>query len=442
MNLYDTEYDVIVVGGGPSGTGAAISSARNGAKTLLIERCGFLGGMATSAQVPAFCPYSDGEKAVIRGIGLEILEAMKAEGIPNSYRRIKKETDSIDWVPIDPEVLKRVLDNAVISSGSWLLLHTYVVDTIMDSTGNVRKLAVENKEGRHEIACKRLIDCTGDADLVARAGGECEYGDEQNLVQGVTLCFRLANVDYDKLKEYFLEDPEAGNLNLASKRARENGEFPLHEKRAAGFTMQYPGMVGLNFGHIYEVNPLKAEDLTRAEVESRKMLPELLKFLRKYVPGLEEAVIASSGPSIGVRETRRIVGEYRMTRTDYFDRALFEDTIARYSYPIDIHASSAKEYEAEKKSEFHTTAYDSGESYGIPYRALLPKGLKNVLVAGRTLSADRSMHGSFRVMPCCFATGQAAGAAAAISVLDGVELRKLDIRKLQKLLLEQGAYLG
>lgn len=441
MSIYDRQYDVVVAGGGPSGVAAAIAAARNNASVLLIERYGFLGGMATNASVPVFCPYSDGEKAVIRGIGLEILEAMQEQSWEEPVIEEDNGLHQLDWVAIDPEILKRILDEKVLESGSQLLFHTFV-EGVKTEAGKITGINVVNKEGRFTIQANVFIDCTGDADLVAKAGGEFEYGDENGLVQGVTLCFRLANVDSEKYLKYRGEVQETGNLSVAVNKARARGDFPFPEKDVATFKLQHSNIAGLNFGHVFEINPLKAEDLTRAELEARKKLPDFIRFLNKYVPGLENAVLASSGPFIGLRESRRIVGEYRLSRKDYTSRALFEDTIARYAYPIDIHASNTEGVIiGNGKNDFYTSRYQIGESYGIPYRALLPKGLENILVAGRTLSADRAMHGSFRVMPCCFATGQAAGTAAAICCEEEKTLRNIPIGKLQEVLIKQGAYL-
>jgi hypothetical protein len=444
MSIYSELYDVLVAGGGPSGVGAAVAAARNGAKVLLIEKYGFLGGMATAASVPAFCPYTDGEKVIIKGIGLEVLEAMKKESKFDSPVKDKKELIKrmYDWVPIDAEVLKRVLDNMVIDSGCKVIFHTSVSDVIYEND-TVKAIMVENKEGKNIIDCKTIIDCTGDADIVVKAGGQYEYGDENDLVQAVTLCYRISNINMEALVRYFKESGDTGNLTKAVERARKNGDFNFNEKHVAGFSIQNEGVAGLNFGHVYEINPLKAEDLTRAEIESRRNIPAMLDFLRKYVPGLENAVLTSSGPMVGIRETRRIIGEYRLTVKDYFNRTEYEDTIARYAYPIDVHASTPRDVVFhDKDDEYITSKYKPGESYSIPYRALLPKGLKNVIVAGRPLSADRAMHGSFRVMPACFATGQAAGTAAAICSTENIELRQINIGKLQKLLKEQGAFLG
>ncbi|MBK1809845.1 FAD-dependent oxidoreductase [Clostridium sp. YIM B02505] len=444
MSIYSEKYDVIVAGGGPSGVGAAVAAARNGAKVLLIEKYGFLGGMATAAAVPAFCPYTDGEKVIIKGIGLEVLEAMKKESNYDSPIKDKKELIKrmYDWIPIDTEALKRVLDNIVLDSGTNILFHTVATDVVSED-GNIKAIVVENKEGKNEIRCKYIIDCTGDADIVVKAGGEHEYGDEEGLVQAVTLCYRISNINMERLIEYFKTSGDTGNLTKAVERARLNNEFNFKEKHVAGFSIQNDGVAGLNFGHVYEVNPLKAEDMTRAEVESRRNIPAMIDFLRKYVPGLENAVLVSSGPMVGVRETRRIIGDYRLTARDYFDRVEYEDSIARYAYPIDVHPSKTRDViYKDENDQYVTSRYKPGESYTIPYRTLLPKGLKNIIVAGRPISADRAMHGSFRVMPACFATGEAAGTAVAICSKEGIELRDIEIKKLQEQLKKQGAYLG
>ncbi len=441
MSIYEEAYDVIVAGGGPSGVAAAIAASRNGSKVLIIERYGFFGGMATNALVPILCPYSDGEKAIIGGIGLEILESMKKEAWENPYVEENNGIPGLDWVPIDPEVLKRILDEKILESGCHILLHSYVSDVLVED-GLVKGVYVINKSGTHLIQGKLFIDCTGDADLVALSGGSFEYGDETASVQGVTLCFRLANVKGEKFLAYKKEHHENGNLDVAIQRARANNDFPFNESHVATFTLQHSDVAGLNFGHVYEIDTLNAEDLTKAEIGSRQLVPKLIRFLRKYVPGLEDSILVSSGPSIGIRESRRIIGEYRLTKQDYLNRADFEDTIARYAYPIDIHASKPREIKYERElDEFFSLRYQPGESYGVPFRALLPKKLMNVIVAGRTLSADRAMHGSFRVMPACFATGEAAGIAAALCCKEDQLPRDINITQVQHLIQAQGGFI-
>ena len=433
-------YDVVVAGGGPAGTAAAIAAARNGAKTLLIEQYGFLGGTPVNALVPVFCPFSDKERAIIRGIGLEILEEMKSESWINPEPEENNGITALDWVVIDPEVLKRVLDKIVLESGVELWLHSLVTE-VECNDGRVERIVVCGKGGKTCVEADVFIDCTGDADLAALAGAGFEYGDNEGRVQGMTLCFRLAGVDGQRFLNYKKEVNEDGNLHVAVHRAKENGDFPSGEANVATFALQNLDMAGVNFGHSFEKSPLDTTHLTQAEVESRKRLSELVQFFRNYVPGMEHCYIAASGPAIGVRETRRIEGEYRLTREDYMQRRQFEDAVVRYAYPIDVHACRGTVKGKDDQDDYIMTAYAPGESYTIPYRALLPKALSNVIVAGRALSSDRAANGSARVAPACFAMGQAAGTAAAICVLEKREVKKIDIQNLRALLEAQGVCL-
>lgn len=441
MSIYDKAYDVIVLGGGPAGVAAAAAASTNGADVLLIERYGFLGGMLTSASLPVFSLFSDGEKPIIRGIGLDILKKMEAQSWKNPFIEKGNGLHGLDWVAVDPEVLKRVLDQTVLESGCKILFHTNAIQVNTDEDC-IRTVLIYNKEGIRAVSSRYFIDCTGDADIVSMAGGEIEYGDGNGQVQGVTLCFRVTNVDGTKFLEYKKEVGETGNLTHAVARAKENGDFPFDETQVATFALQDSNTAGLNFGHVFGINPLKAEDLTKAEIEGRETIPAMLKFLRKYVPGLGNAVLTLSGPVIGIRESRRIVGEYRLTVQDYYNRQNFDDNIARCSYPIDIHpASPCDKINTKLEYDYKVSKYKPGESYGIPYRSLVPVRLKNIIAAGRTISTDRAVNGSCRVTPACFATGQAAGTAAALCSRDGRDFRSVDIDALQKLLTAQNAYL-
>lgn len=433
-------YDVVVVGGGPAGVAAAIASARNGADTVLIEKDGYLGGMACGASIPAFCTYTNGVETVIRGIGLEILEEMKKYSWKSPFYDDKPDRiEGLDWVPVDTEVLKRVLDELVLSSGCKLMLHTTLVSCHQENN-QVTKLFVCNKSGLMEILGDVFIDCTGDGDLAAMAGCSMEYGDENGQVQGGTLCFKVANFDTEKFMDYARQVGENGNLEQAVQRAKADGKFPSGEIKVAGMTLPSLGMASFNFGHVFGWNPVDGVSMTEAEVQARKKLPELLEFIRSYVPGAERAVLAFSGPNIGIRESRRLYGRYRLTIEDYEQRADFADSIAYYAYPVDIHASCASDV-ADKEKTYQATRYRPGEVYGIPYRCLLPLEMENLLVAGRSVSCDRAMQASLRVMPACFAMGQAAGTAAAMAVSLRLKATELDADHLRTALAEQGVYL-
>lgn len=427
------EVDVLVAGGGPAGVAAAISAARSGARTLLIEQRGFLGGMGTVALVPAFCPYSDGEKAIIRGIGLELLERMKLQCEPAFQERFGAE---LDWVPIDPEVLKRVYDEAVTESGAEVLLHTIASQTVMDEGGRrVEGIVVVNKSGRSVIKAKTVIDTTGDADLAALAGAPFHKGGEAGELQAATMCYLLAHVDRPRFEQYLIESGDTEQIHHAVQKAQSEGNLPQGRDSVSGLAWIADYLVGVNFGHVFGIDGSRAEDLTRGALEGRQLVKRQLDFFRAYVPGFEQAHLVSTGEQIGIRETRRIVGDYVLTQEDFMNTTSFTDDIARNAYFIDIHM-------ARSSGAMHIHHLPPGQSHGVPYRCMLPLGLDNLWVAGRAASSDRVVQGSLRVMPNCFAMGQAAGLAAAMASGEDSQSRKVDIAELQRELIRQGAWLG
>lgn len=425
--------DVLVVGGGPAGIAAALAAARNGASTLLVEQRGYLGGMGTAALVPAFCPYTDHEKPVVRGIGLELLERMKRSCGPEFTAEYGEQ---LDWVPIDAEVLKRVYEQTIIESGAEVLYHTFVPQVIKG--GDLRTIdgvVIVNKTGRSYIKCKYIIDTTGDADIAALAGADFQQGGEQGELQPGTMCYVLTDVNRARFKEYLQESGDTGQITALVQQAQAAGDLPPGRKEVSGFSWVSDTRVGVNFGHIFGIDGTKAEDLTRGAIEGRKGIQVQVEFLRRYVPGFEKAHLAASGEQIGIRESRRIIGDYVLVQEDFLNMTSFADDIARNSYFIDIHLTTSKD-------AMEIKHLPSGRSHGVPYRALLPKGLKNVWVAGRAASSDRVVQGSLRVMPNCFAMGQAAGTAAYLASKLSLDSRAVPVERLQKLLIAQGAWLG
>ncbi|WP_309119706.1 FAD-dependent oxidoreductase [Paenibacillus sp.] len=425
--------DVVVVGGGASGVAAAIAAARNGAKTLLLEQRGYLGGMGTSALVPAFCPFTDGEKPVVRGIGLDLMERMKAAA-GDEYLRMHR--DRLDWVPIDVEILKRVYDDAVLESGAELLFHSFVDQALLADDGrSIAGLVVGNKSGRSVVQAKLYIDATGDADLAALSGVPFHIGGESGELQPGTMCYLVCNVDKARYDRFLAETGQGNQMPDTVQEAQRNGDLPEGRKRISGLAWLSNSVAGFNFGHVFGIDGTKAEDLTRAAVEGRRLIEVQMRFLRKYVPGFENAHLVHSGDQIGIRETRRIVGDYTLVVDDFLSMRTFEDDIARNSYFIDIHLANAQSAMAIKH-------LPKGESHGVPYRCMLPQGKSNLIVAGRSVSSDRPVQGSLRVMPNCFAMGQAAGTAAAMAAAEGRDFRGVEVKRLQRLLAEQGAWLG
>lgn len=427
-------YDVVVAGGGPAGVVAAVSAARNGAKVLLIEQTGGLGGMGTSGLVPCFCPYSNSDEPLIRGIGYEILERLrKKEGVGD--RR-----NTIHWVTIDAEKLKCVYDEMV--AKCKVLLFTFVSDVIRCGD-RIKAVVIENKSGRQAVLGKVFVDCTGDADLAFKSKVRFEKGGSSGELQGVTLCFVLAGVNTAAFRKWF-----KGNRHMTDFLHAAEAKGELKAFRGADYVMSsahviYPGVLGLNFGHIYGIDGTNAEDITRAMIKGRALAHEFLRYARARITGFKQAEIVTTGTLPGVRETRRIEGEYRLTVEDFKAARHFEDDIAVYAYPVDVHsAAKSSKDRAKTLKALETLVLPSGKSYGIPYRCLLPKGVGNLIVAGRSISADRMMQGSIRVMPSCFAMGQAAGTAAAMAVKENIFPKQINIKRLQKRLSAQGAKIG
>ena len=430
--------DVLVVGGGPAGCAAAIAAAREGANTLLIERYGFLGGMGTAGLVPAFCPFTDKQKPILKGIALSILEEMKS-AMPHLPR------DLYDWVPIDPEALKVAYEQRVMNAGATILFLTHCVDAICDENGVVQSVVVHNKSGLQRIEPRVVIDCSGDADVAVAAGAAYEKGDpDTGELQPCTMCFVLAGIDNTRLQAWLWAN-NAENLLLkpAIAAAKAAGDLQIAEE-GANLAYQSPTTIGLNFSHVFDVDATDAAQLSKAHVTGRKLVRHLVEFIRKYCPGCEHAFLVNSGVQIGVRETRRVVGDYVLTLDDYLARRSFDDEIARNAYYIDIHLSQ-KQWDAvaggKNVEEERTHQYQPGESHGVPYRCLVPKDLRNVLVAGRCISTDRAVQGSTRVMPMCLAMGEAAGCAAALALHCGARVRDFDVQELRSRLRHWGQHM-
>ncbi|MBC7808330.1 MAG: FAD-dependent oxidoreductase, partial [Akkermansiaceae bacterium] len=446
--------DVLVAGGGPAGIAAALAAARSGARVLLLENGGFLGGSATAAQVPAFCPFSDKKRAIVRGIGWEVLTEMLRRDdrpVPDPDDPAKAR---MDWVPIFPETLKCVYDDLCEAAGVRVLFHTVAAEVMSvvppppqplscaageGGGGTISHVLLANKDGLSLAEAAVFVDATGDGDLAARAGCAFDEGDENGETQGMTLCFTVAGGNRTRYLEYVNETGD-GYLTQLIARAKAADDYDLPDASLVGMGFKTETVAGCNLGHVYGKRATNAESLSEAEREGRRVVQKLLPFLRRYVPGQEGLYLVSTGPRIGVRESRRIVGDYRLTVDDYLSCRTFPDDIARNAYFIDLHAASSEtaaraksisDAENERAARRHYEL-PPGESHGVPFRCLLPQGVRNLLVAGRCLSADRAVQGAVRVMPVCFALGEAAGVAAALAARDtGGDLRSIDVNAVQ-----------
>lgn len=432
----DDGYDVVVAGGGPAGAAAAICAGRLGAKVLLIESTGCMGGMGTSGLVTAFDPMADGEKMLVGGLMREIVETLYVRGFlkpginPDSWRRKYH-----SWTPFNVEGYKLLLDELAIAAGVEVRFFTRVIDA--DCTDRaVNGVVTHNVEGYRFVRAMAFIDCTGDAVLANLCGAECrEAGRDTPRIMPATLPSLFTGIDWETFRR---EKQQA-----ALKQALASGHFSQYDRHLPGMSQVGQNVGYLNGGHLFNLNALRCQDLTQGVMLGRRLAQEYLQFYRKYVPGCENLEHVTTASLIGVRESRRIVGEYELTESDYLARRQFSDQIGVFNKAIDIHAYDTSDTEWERfKQEYETTGrLQPGECFGIPYRVLVPKGWKNLWVAGRSVAADVKVHGSIRVQPACSMMGQAAGTAAVQAIRTNRTAFGIDTSELVETLRHQGANL-
>jgi hypothetical protein len=442
--------DVLVVGGGPAGIGAAVGAADAGARVILAERHGFLGGNATAALVTPWMSYHTHSPRLQPQSKLELMPEDHGPGRPviagvlkKLVERIVKEGGAVDpssatgyVVPFDPEILKIMAMDLLDESNVDYLFHCYASGIIRNKSG--MGVIFETKSGPLVINAKVVVDCTGDGDVASFAGAGVEIGrEEDGLVQPMTLMFRMIEFEREAFNNYVREHPDQwhgvyGLWDLIEK-AVKNKELNLAREDILFFGNAHPEEVTVNSTRIVQVLGINVWDLTYAEWEGRRQMRQIAAFLRKYVPGFEKSYVVQSG-TIGVRETRRIIGEYQLKGDDLLQARKFHDVIARGTYPLDIHNPTGKGTFMKR--------IPSNESYDIPLRALIPKDTDKLVVAGRCISGTHEAHSSYRIMPVSMATGQAAGICAALASLLGIEPRDVLYQKVQKELLRQGGDLG
>lgn len=443
------EADVLVVGGGPAGLGAALGAAAAGARVILAERYGFLGGNATVALVMPLMSFhtqhARAEQAgaatllptdhgpgdpVVAGVVQRLLERLVQAG-----GAIAPSLQTGYVVPFDPEVFKLVAMDMLDEAGVQFLFHALASDVIGD--GGIEGVVFETKSGPVVIRARVVVDCTGDGDVAAQAGAPYEIGRDDGLVQPMTLMFRMVEFERAAFAAYAQAHPDQwrgvhGLWDLV-RQASAAGELELPREDVLFFATLHEREVGINSTRIAKVLGTDVWDLTYAEWEGRRQMRQIAAFLRRYVPGFEQAYVAQSGVTVGVRETRRIVGDYRLTAEDVLQARKFEDVIARCSYPVDIHNPDG--------SGTLLQRLPAGEAYDIPLRCLLPRGVERVIVAGRCISGTHEALSSYRVMPTAMATGQAAGVCAALAVRHETVPRSVAAEMVQRELVRQGANL-
>lgn len=435
----DREYDLIVAGGGPAGIGAALSAARLGARVLIIEATGCLGGMGTSGLVTAFDPMANGKEMLVGGIMQEIVTKLYQRGFlgPNEKPEIFMK-EYHHWTPFQLEGYKLLLDELVTEAGIEVRFFTRVIEADADTKkGILNGIIQQNIEGLRFVKAKTYIDCTGDAVLAHLCGVQCrEAGKDTPHIMPASLCSYFANIDYSK-------SGYVGTGHLLLQKAIEDGHFSQIDRHLPGIFVMGNTLGYLNGGHIFNLNALSCESLSNGMILGRKIAQEYLSFYRKYVSGYENIELATTASLMGVRESRRIVGEYELSYDDYISKREFPDQIAIFNKSVDIHPYNSSEEEFKRHiSEYeHTARLKPGEYYGIPYSILVPKGWKNLWVAGRCCSSDVSVHGSIRVQPAANMMGQAAGTAAVQSIATGQTAGNLNTATLVTTLRKAGAIL-
>ena len=418
-------YDVIVVGAGSAGSSAAISAARMGARTMLVDRLAFMGGTSTAVLDTFYAFYTPGEapRRVVGGLGWEVVERLTAAGVaferPNTY-------GAGTGVTYDQETLKVLWEELASDAGADLLLHTWATG-VRVADGGIGGVRLWNKGGERHVEASVVIDASGDADLVALAGLEHDNAAQQGRVQSLSTLFKLANVDVPRAASV----PKA-ELWERMREAATSGEYALPRIEGSWHRTPFDGVVLIHMTRIPNVDATDPEQLTRAEVEGRRQVREYARFLRDRVPGFEASVVVATSPAIGIRESRRIHGDYVLTRQDVLSGRRFGDEIALCGAPIeDHHAGGDTDWQYVL----------GGGVYGVPYRTLLPAGIEGMLVAGRCFSSTHDAHASARSMATCMAMGQAAGTAAAMAIDAGVTPRGVDPAALRERLRADGAIL-
>jgi hypothetical protein len=442
--------DVLVVGAGPAGIGAALGAARCGAKVILTERYGYPGGSATVALVMPFMsghtqesrlrqsgveilyPTDHGKGTrVIAGVFTDVIERLVGLGgaVPPS--------ETTGYVTsFDPEILKFVLADLLDENNVQTLYHVFATGYLQDD--QYTTVFFQSKSGPIAIRAHCVVDCTGDGDIAVFAGASFDFGRKvDHLAQPMTHYFRMGCFERSAFMDYVQKHPAQwygvfGLWELVQKATKE-GNVSLPREDILMFASPHQQEVSVNSTRITGVRGIDIFDLSRAELEGRKQVRSVVDFFKRYVPGFSDSYLLQSGVQVGIRETRRIIGDYIITGLDILNTRKFFDVIARSAYPLDIHNPKGK--------GTHLERLPDGQSYDIPLRCLLPKGCTHLLVAGRCISGTHEAHSSYRVMPVAMTTGQGAGVCAALSALNKCATREVDYKEVQSELEKQKASL-
>ncbi|MBM3525129.1 MAG: FAD-dependent oxidoreductase [Alphaproteobacteria bacterium] len=459
--------DVCVIGGGSAGIAASVAAGRSGAKTVLVERYGFLGGTSTAGMVGPFMTSwsADGKEPIIAGVFRELVDRMIALGgaiDPATIEPGGKWTAFISLghanaTPFSVEACKLAAMQLVDEAGVELWFHTSFIDTCVEN-GAITAIVVHNKGGLGLIEAKHFVDCSADADVAARAGAPFVKGRESDgLMMPATMFMRLGNVDDAAVEAHARAHPDERLFMSIVQKAKEEGRWNYPREYLLMAREPEPGVYRCNITRMIGIDGTNPRDLSRAEVQGRRECLMVFEFLRANCPGLAHAKLLETAAQVGIRETRHIVGRYTLTADDVLEGRRFPDAIGRCSYPVDIHDLRGTRstlimlgghveratLSAEDRAKATTSAKPANPAaptfYDIPYRILLPQKVGNLLVAGRPVSATHEAAASVRVIPPCYAMGQAAGLAAALAARGNVAPADLDTDVLRRELMAQGA---
>jgi ribulose 1,5-bisphosphate synthetase/thiazole synthase len=435
------ETDILVVGSGPAGLSAALASAREGVNTMLVERYGCHGGVITQVGVESVAWYRYSGTTDLEGIGIEFENRAEEMGATHA---LPEEAESQGKL-LDADMFKYVADTLVCEAGVTPLLHSLAVGPVMDGK-TIKGIVIESKSGRQAVLAKRVIDATGDADIAFQAGAPCWETPKEEML-GVSVMFSCAGVNKEKFFEYLRKDPPTfgdwGQTWQIETTGKEDDllspylEEPFNQARRDGLIPQDMIIAGtwsavteageamnLNLNYMFGYDPLDVREITRAEIDGRHQTMMAIKALRAYVPGFENAKLRNFGMTLGVRDSRKILGQYNLTGHDVRNQAKFEDSIGIFPEFLDGYGVLV----------LPTT----GRYFQVPYGVMVPLKVENLLVAGRCVAGDKMSHAATRSMMCCTVTGQGAGVAAAVSLKDGVGCRAVEIKRVQNALQKQG----
>jgi hypothetical protein len=429
------EFDVVVLGGGPAGIAATTAAAKAGQKTLLIESYGFLGGMGTAAGVTNFCGLHANVygciQQVVHGVADDLLDRMRRLGGLSEPHLLFG--GKIAAQAYDNAALKVAADEVVLGSGAQILFHANAVGVIMNSPSEIGALLIESKSGRHAVLARNFIDCSGDGDLAASAGVPFEKGTSGHDMMYPSTMFRVNGVDPERAGDAYNHfDRLMAEAESRGRRFPRKTPIIRPQKNPTEWRANVTQLANPDGSPVDGTDALQ---FSAAEVEGRRQIVDFFNFIRESAPGFESAYILEIAPQVGIRETRRIIGEYQLTESDVLECASFDDSIGVNGWMVEEHVAGNIVF------KWQDIPHSRGFNH-LPYRMLLPKKVDNLLVAGRCGSMTHMGQSAARVSGGCFVMGQAAGTAAALAARDGVCPREVNVRKLQARLESDGVFLG